>query len=178
MTDTVETRFHLRLIRFLDRVKHISGLMSPAALKRNLPVDQREGGQQSFASIDDDEFERLAFEAPLIQAVQEPLPGRLGFPVDLTKIDDLFLPIGFDPQGNQNGAFLSAGAGLTLDDDPVEKKDLIEVGEGSSVVSLDGLIEGLGDLADGGGADPFAQDGQKGLPHLPSRETQEEGHED
>lgn len=57
MADFVQGFFNGLLIRFLDMVKHIAGLMSPAVLCGDLPIHQRQGSFEPFAPIRDDEFE-------------------------------------------------------------------------------------------------------------------------
>jgi hypothetical protein len=53
--------------------------MGPTALKGDLTIDQIQRCQKPSASVDDDELEGLPLEPPLIEMIQKPLPGTLGF---------------------------------------------------------------------------------------------------
>jgi hypothetical protein len=43
--------------------------MSPAALNRNITIDEREGGQKPLSSIDDDQLQGSAFKPSAIEVV-------------------------------------------------------------------------------------------------------------
>ena len=68
----------------------------PSSAARNIAIDQREGGLESLSSVDDDELKSMAFKASAIEIIQESFPGRLGFTVDLAKVNDFFFAIGGD----------------------------------------------------------------------------------
>src|SRR5512139_1437594 len=99
MTDAMKRVFDFLLIRSLDVIEHITGLVSPTPLNRHLSIDQRQRSQQPFASIHDDEFKALPLQTSLMKMIQKSFPGRLRFPWNLTEVDDFLFPIGFNPQG-------------------------------------------------------------------------------
>lgn len=88
--------------------------------------------------------------------MEEVFPGELGFGGILVEINDFPAAIGADAEGDQDGPFLSAQAGLSFQDDAVEDEDFIIVGEIPLVVRMDGSIELLGHPADRGGAHPLS----------------------
>src|SRR5512139_2581985 len=161
MTDAMKRSFDSLLIRSFDIIEDVSSLMGPTPLHRHMPIDQRERGKKPFASIYEDQLESLAFKPPPIQIIQEPFPGRLRLSWDLKKIDNLLLPIGFDPQSYQHGASLSAHPRPTPHDDAIQNDNLVLVRQSPLMIGLNRLIQLLGNVTDGGGADRFAQDRQQ-----------------
>jgi hypothetical protein len=96
MTDPMEISFNLLLVSSFHIVEDITCLMSPAALNGDIAIDQREGSQKPLSSVDDNQLKGLAFKSSAIEIMQESFPGRLGFTMDLLKVDDFFLAVGGD----------------------------------------------------------------------------------
>jgi hypothetical protein len=72
------------------------------------------------------------------------------------EVDDLFLAVGPQAEGHQNGTLERPGAGLAGKHDAVEHQCLVAVFERTPVEGRNRLIERLGHLADGRGADLLA----------------------
>ena len=124
MTDAMKRAFDFLLIRSLHIIEYITGFVGPTTLNRYLSIDQRQRGQQPFASIHDDEFKALSLKPSLVEVIQKSFPGGLRFPWSLTEVDDLLLPIGFDPQGHQHRSSLGSDPRFTLHDDAIKTRSL------------------------------------------------------
>ena len=66
MADAMEVLFDRFLIGPFDIIEDVSGLMGPAALYGHMVIDEREGGQETFSSVGDDELEVRTLQAALV----------------------------------------------------------------------------------------------------------------
>ena len=93
-------------------------------------------------------------------------------------IDDLLLAVGPEPEGHQHRAADGAGAGLARKHHAIEHQDRVDVLERPAVEGGDRRIQGLGDLAHRGRADPPAEDRQQGDGDLAGAEPKHEAGQD
>lgn len=63
MANSVESLFYLLLILLANEIEDISDLMSPAALNREVIINEGQSGEQPFPSVSYDEFELRSPEA-------------------------------------------------------------------------------------------------------------------
>ena len=96
MADAVQVLFGGFLVRSVDVVEDVAGLMGPAALHGDLAVDERQCSQKSFASVRDDQLEGFSLESPAVQIVEKGFPVRLFFGRGLIKVDDFLFAVGAD----------------------------------------------------------------------------------
>ena len=139
--DPMKRSFDSLLVRSFDIIEDVSSLMGPTPLHGHMAINQRERSEKPFASIYDDQLEGVSFKAPLMQIIQEPFPRRLRLSWDLKKIDNLLLPIGFDPQSYQHGASLSPHPRPTPHDDAIQNDNLILVRQSPLMIGLNRLIQ-------------------------------------
>ena len=66
VTDAVEVLFDRFGIGPFNIVEDVAGFMGPAALYGHMAIDEREGGKETFSSIDEDELELSALKAALL----------------------------------------------------------------------------------------------------------------
>jgi len=66
MADAVEVLFDRFVIGPFDIVEDVAGFMGPAALYAHMAIDEREGGLETFSSVDEDELEVNALKAALV----------------------------------------------------------------------------------------------------------------
>jgi len=178
IANLVQSFLYLLLILAGDLMKNISNFMSPAALDGDLSIDEGESGEESWASVDKNEFERGAVEAAGIEVVKEIFPGELGFGRRLAEINNLLSAVGADAQSDQDGPFLGSQACFPFEDDAIQDQDFIVLGEVALMIGGHGCIELGRDAAHGGGAHPFPEDRKEGAADLPGGEAEGETEED
>ncbi len=123
-------------------------------------VDHRQGGKQAGPAVDADHLDARAFQPAAVEIAEKELPLCGALAGRQAVVDDLLLAVRAQAQRHQHRPAQRAHAGLAAQDHAIEHQDPILVLQGPAMERGDRGVEGLGDLAHRGGADPPAEDGQ------------------
>jgi hypothetical protein len=129
-------------------------------------------------TIDAQHLQALAGQAAAHESAQELLPLGAALGRGETKVDDLLLAVGAQPQRDQHRPCERAGAGLALEHHAIEHQHAVLILEGAAMEGGDGGIELPGHGAHRGGTDRAAEDRQERDRHLAGREAEQEAGED
>jgi hypothetical protein len=100
--DLVQSPFDLGLIGFADLVEHVSDLVCPAALHRNVGQYGGQGGEQAEAPVEANHVEPFAGEPATVEISEELLPFGGAFACGQTEVDDLLFAVLTQSQSDED----------------------------------------------------------------------------
>jgi hypothetical protein len=148
--------------------------VDPTCLARDLRIDEGEGGVQAGMAIGGDQAQRHAGEAAAGEINKKGLPGRLAFLPDEAVVEEFAAAGGGEAIGDEGVAPAGTVRRFDAERDGIEEEVVIVIGEAAGMKGRHGVIEGLGDLRHGGGADRVAQEGGEGRADAAGTEAAEE----
>jgi hypothetical protein len=104
-------------------------------------------------AIGGDELKGRAGQAPTGEIGEKRLPGTMAFMADDPVIEEFARSLGRDAVGDQDEAPFVAIGRFHAHADGIEEQVPVPIGQRPCMERLDGAVEDLGDLGDGGGTD-------------------------